>query len=100
MSRTYNFWTRTDAGIATQPRVSAAAASRPRIVAAGASRDPSPYVPSPVNNTESPTALYSDMVASKLPSPRREKDTEPIEARGVEDEHLERDVPVDRKSVV
>ena len=74
--------------------MSAAAASRPRIVAAGASRDPSPYVPSPVNNTESPTALYSDMVASKLPSPRREKDTEPIEARGVEDEHLERDVPV------
>ena len=101
MSKTYNFRTRTDAGIATQPRVSAAAASRPRIVAAGASRDPPPYVPSPVNNTESPTALYSDVVASRPPSPRREKDTEPVEARGVqiEDERLESEVPVANNTV-
>ena len=93
MSRTYNFRTRTDAGLATQPRVSAVAVSRPRVVAEGV-RDPPPYVPSPVQNTDSATALYSDVVASRPPPHRREKDTEPIEARGVEDECLESDVPV------
>ena len=93
MSRTYNFRTRTDAGIAIQPRVSAAAASRPRTVATG-TRDPPPYVPSPAHNNDSTTALYSDVVASRPPSPRREKDTESVEARDVEDERLEGDVPV------
>ena len=92
MSRTYNFRTRTDAGIANQPRVSTAE-SRPRVVAAG-TRDPPPYVPSPAHNANSTTALYSDVVASRPPSPRGEKNTEPVEAQAVEDERLESKVPV------
>ena len=92
MSRTYNFRTRTDAGIANQPRVSTAE-SRPRVVAAG-TRDPPPYVPSPAHNANSTTALYSDVVASRPPSPRGEKNTEPVEAQAVEDERLESEVPV------
>ena len=93
MSRTYNFRTRTDAGIASQPGAPAAVFNRPRTMAARA-RDPPPHVPSSVHDTDPATALYSDVVASRPPSPRRERETEPTITRGVGDSRLNSDVPV------
>ena len=93
MSRTYNFRTRTDAGVASQPEAPATVFNRPRTIAARA-RDPPPHVPSSVHDTDPAAALYSDVVASRPPSPRRDGETERAVARGVEDARLDSDVPV------
>lgn len=45
------------------------------------------------------TALYSDIVASRPPLPRRERETELVAARGVADTRLDSDVPVRNDTV-
>ena len=70
-TRTYNLRTRQELGTFPQPRVPAVEGSPPRSSAA-LTRDPPPHVPSLIVDTDSPSALYSDVVASRPPSPRKE----------------------------
>ena len=70
-TRTYNLRTRQELGTFPQPRVPAVEGSPPRPSAA-LTRDPPPHVPSLIVDTDSPSALYSDVVASRPPSPRKE----------------------------
>ena len=70
-TRTYNLRTRQELGTFPQPRVPAVEGSPPRSSAA-LRRDPPPHVPSLIVDTNSPSALYSDVVASRPPSPRKE----------------------------
>ena len=70
-TRTYNLRTRQELGTFPRPRVSATEGSPPHSSAV-LTRDPPPHVPSLILDTDSPSALYSDVVASRPPSPRKE----------------------------
>jgi hypothetical protein len=73
-TRTYNLRTRTDAAASAQPRVSSTAGDRPRQPQM-LTRDAPPHLPSMPQHTQLNSALYSDIVASRPPSPRRETET-------------------------
>ena len=75
-TRTYNFCTRAEAGTAVHSRASDVSGShrRSRVVI---SRDLPPHLPSLVADAEPNAALYSDIVASRPPSPRKEVDAVP-----------------------
>ena len=80
MSRTYNFWSRTEAGIANQPRVSTTTSNRSRAPVAQV-QGPTAHIMSSATDTDQPTALYSDVAAARPPSPRREREAETVVAR-------------------
>jgi hypothetical protein len=69
-SRAYNLRVRTETGAATRPRVEVVPDGRPNQSAA-LTRDRLD-VPVLVSNTESTPPLYSDVAASRPPSPRKE----------------------------
>ena len=85
-TRTYNFRTRAETGTAVQSRASDVSGShrRSRVVI---SRDLPPHIPSLVADAEPNAALYSDIVASRPPSPRKEVDA--VLARDVASDHSE-----------
>ena len=97
MSRTYNFRTRTEVGD-TQSRIPTANVSRPRETSIREQALP-PYALSPASDTEPAVLLYSDVAASRPPSPRKENRTEPAMARGNEDTPLESDVFIENPTV-
>ena len=70
-TRTYNLRMRQELGTFPRPRVPATESGHSRLSAA-LPRDPPPHVPSLILDTDSPSALYSDVVASRPPSPRKE----------------------------
>ena len=70
-TRTYNFRSRTDNGGIPPSRVPTTVVPRPPALADG-TRDPPPHMPSSARNTGSPPLLYSEVVRSRTPSPRRE----------------------------
>ena len=70
-TRTYNFRSRTDNGGIPPSRVPTTVVPRPPALADG-TRDPPPHIPSSARNTGSPPLLYSEVVRSRTPSPRRE----------------------------
>ena len=94
-TRTYNLRTRTDTAASAQPRMSFASGDRPRQPSVLA-RDVPPHLPSMTQRTEPGIALYSDIAASRPPSPRRE--TEAIVARDNVSNHLESGVVVENNN--
>jgi hypothetical protein len=71
-TRTYNLRTCTDAAASAQPRMLSTAGDRPRQPQM-LTRDAPPHLLSMPPKPNS--ALYSDIVASRPPSPRRETET-------------------------
>ena len=71
LTRTYPLRTRTDAGVAAQPRVSTRVVPLP--VQGNASVwDPAPHLAGSIDTTDTVSPLYSDVAASRPPLPRRE----------------------------
>ena len=70
-TRMYNFRSRTDNGGIPPSRVPTTVVPLPPALADG-TRDPPPHMPSSARNTGSPPLLYSEVVRSRTPSPRRE----------------------------
>ena len=73
-SRTYNLRTRQE--IAPLRSIVPAPVSNRSHVSTESTRDAPPHVPSLVLDSDSPQALYSDVVASRPPSPRRETEAQ------------------------
>ena len=74
MSITYNLRTRQEVA-PLQSIIPAPVGSRPR-VSTELTRDAPPHISSMVFDSDSPQALYSDVVASRPPSPRRETEVQ------------------------
>ena len=89
-TRTYHLRARTDAGLATQPRVSARPVS-PQAASTTATvtlnRNPAPQPVRSFVITDAVQPLYSDVAASRPPSPRREMAIPPVEPRDSGREH-------------
>ena len=74
-SRTYNLRTRQETGAPLRSIIPAPVSSRSR-ASAELTRDVPPHVTSSALDSDSPQALYSDVVASRPPSPRRETEAQ------------------------
>ena len=99
MSRAYNFRTRTEVvGATAQSRIPVTSTGRPRGSIVEEQPLP-PYVPSPTRDTELAVPLYSDVAASRPPSPRKENRTEPAMARVPDSSPLESEVLVEKPTV-
>ena len=70
-TRTYNFRTRTETGGLAPSRMPVTIMERPQLLASR-TRDPPPHISSSAHDTDSPPALYSHVVVSRPPSPRKE----------------------------
>ena len=80
LTRTYNLRTCTDAGIIEQLRIHPTTDNRSQAPVV-LTRDLPPHVSNLTCDTDSAVALYSDMVASRPPSPRKETRNEALEAQ-------------------
>lgn len=69
MSRTYNLRTRAEVGSANQPLSRVLNDPIPRRRSPSPARDPPPHMTVNPRDPESPAPLYSDVVASRSPSP-------------------------------
>ena len=93
-TRTYNLRTRTETGTNAQSRI-------PTLndrASAALARDGPPQDSSSTRDTDPVVALYSDVVASRPPSPRRENRNETSVARSTENDQLESGVLVDNST--
>ena len=101
-TRTYNLRTRAEAGVANQPR--ARNESPQRQMTPSPTRDLPPYIVGGYPPVNRPTALYSDVVASRPPSPQKEASSTTVvqseKVPEVERTSIGRSVPTNRAVLV
>ena len=82
----YNLRARPDAGVAGQANTQ---------VPVVLTQDLPPHIPNLLRDTNSAMALYSDVVASRPPSPRKETRKDVLLAQNAENKHIESGVSVE-----